>query len=91
MSPRRFIKIAIAATIILFISVLFFHEISELSLLKNENRKIEKEIQELKRQNEAYRWEIDAVKNDREYLEKILRKDFGMIKDREKIFRFNEE
>ena len=69
----------------------FVNEISKVYFLKNENRKIEKRIEDLKTENEAYREEIKAIKEDRKYLEKILREELGMIKEREKIFRFKEE
>ncbi len=91
MELQRFVKIAALAVVVLVVGALFFREISELFMLKNENKKIEKNIEELRKQNEEYRREIEAVKNDKKYLEKILREDLGMIKEREKIFRFNEE
>ena len=73
------------------VALMFFNEISKVYFLKNENKRIEKRIEDLEAQNRAYREEIKALKQDERYIEKILREDLGMIKDKEKIFRFKEE
>lgn len=73
------------------VALVFFNEISKVYFLKNENKRIEKRIEDLEAQNRAYREEIKALKQDERYIEKILREELGMIKDKEKIFRFKEE
>ena len=73
------------------VALMFFNEISKVYFLKNENKRIEKRIEDLEAQNRAYREEIKALKQDERCIEKILREDLGMIKDKEKIFRFKEE
>ena len=70
---------------------MFFNEISKVYFLKNENKRIEKKIEGLEARNSAYREEIKAMKQDKRYIEKILREELGMIKEKEKIFRFKEE
>lgn len=67
---------------------IFMKEISYLNHLKAENSKIEKRIERLQAQNSEYRENIDAIKNDPEYIENVLRRDLGMIKEGEKIFKF---
>ncbi len=91
MKPGKFIRLALYSVIIVVVALVFFNEISKVYFLKNENKRIEKRIEDLKAQNSAYREEIDAIKQDQRYLEKILREELGMIKDKEKIFRFKEE
>ena len=91
MKPGKFIRLALYSVIIVVVALVFFNEISKVYFLKNENKRIEKRIEDLKAQNSAYREEIDAMKQDQRYLEKILREELGMIKDKEKIFRFKEE
>ncbi len=91
MKPGKFIRLAVYSVIIVVVALVFFNEISKVYFLKNENKRIEKRIEDLKAQNSAYREEIDAIKQDQRYLEKILREELGMIKDKEKIFRFKEE
>lgn len=91
MRPQRFIKLAVYSVIAVAVALMFFNEISKVYFLKNENKRIEKRIEDLEAQNRAYREEIKALKQDERYIEKILREELGMIKDKEKIFRFKEE
>ena len=91
MRPERFIRLAVYSVIAVAVALMFFNEISKVYFLKNENKRIEKRIEDLEAQNRAYREEIKALKQDERYIEKILREELGMIKDKEKIFRFKEE
>lgn len=91
MRPQRFIRLAVYSVIAVAVALMFFNEISKVYFLKNENRRIEKRIEGLEAQNRAYREEIKALKQDERYIEKILREELGMIKEKEKIFRFKEE
>lgn len=91
MRPQRFIRLAVYSVIAVAVALMFFNEISKVYFLKNENRRIEKRIEGLEAQNKAYREEIKALKQDERYIEKILREELGMIKEKEKIFRFKEE
>lgn len=79
------------SVIVAVVALVFFNEISKVYFLKNENKRIEKRIGGLEAQNKAYRDEIKALKQDERYIEKILREELGMIKDKEKIFRFKEK
>ena len=91
MRPQRFIRLAVYSVIAVVVALMFFNEISKVYFLKNENKRIEKRIEDLEAQNRAYREEIKALKQDERYIEKILREELGMIKDKEKIFRFKEK
>ena len=91
MKPQKFIRLAVYSVIAVVVALMFFNEISKVYFLKNENERIEKRIEDLEVQNRAYREEIKALKQDERYIEKILREDLGMIKEKEKIFRFKEE
>lgn len=91
MRPQKFIRLAVYSVIAVVVALMFFNEISKVYFLKNENKRIEKRIEDLEAQNRAYREEIKALKQDERYIEKILREELGMIKDKEKIFRFKEE
>lgn len=91
MRPQKFIRLAVYSVIAVVVALIFFNEISKVYFLKNENKRIEKRIEDLEAQNSAYREEIKALKQDERYIEKILREELGMIKDKEKIFRFKEE
>lgn len=91
MRPQKFIRLAVYSVIAVVVALVFFNEISKVYFLKNENKRIEKRIEDLEVQNRAYREEIKSLKQDERYIEKILREELGMIKDKEKIFRFKEE
>lgn len=91
MKPEKFIRLAVYSVIAVVVALMFFNEISKVYFLKNENKRIEKRIEDLEAQNSAYKKEIRALKQDERYIEKILREDLGMIKEKEKIFRFKEE
>lgn len=91
MRPQRFIRLAVYSVVAVAVALMFFNEISKVYFLKSENKRIEKRIEGLEAQNRAYREEIKALKQDERYIEKILREELGMIKDKEKIFRFKEE
>ena len=91
MRPQKFIRLAVYSVIGVVVALMFFNEISKVYFLKSENKRIEKRIEGLEAQNRAYREEIKALKQDERYIEKILREELGMIKDKEKIFRFKEE
>ena len=90
MTPQRLVRIAVYLVIAVVVGLVFFNEISKVYFLKDENKRIEKRIEDLNAQNDAYRQEIKSIEQDQEYLEKILREELGMIKDKEKIFRFKE-
>ena len=91
MRLEKFIRLAVYSVIGVVVGLIFFNEISKVYFLKNENKRVEKRIEDLEAQNRAYREEIKALKQDERYIEKILREELGMIKDKEKIFRFKEE
>ena len=90
MTPQRLVRLAVYLVIAVVVGLVFFNEISKVYFLKDENKRIEKRIEDLNAQNDAYRQEIKSIEQDQEYLEKILREELGMIKDKEKIFRFKE-
>lgn len=91
MRPDKFIRLAVYSVIAVVVALMFFNEISKVYFLKSENERIEKRIEDLEVQNKAYKEEIKALKQDERYIEKILREELGMIKEKEKIFRFKEE
>ena len=77
MRPGKFIRLAVYSVIAVVVALMFFNEISKVYFLKNENKRIEKRIEDLEAQNRAYRGEIKALKQDERYIEKILREGTG--------------
>ena len=90
MAYSRLARLAAYLAVALLVVFVFVNEISKVYFLKNENRKLENRMEYLRTENEEHRKEIEAIKKDRKYLEKLLRK-LGMIKEGEKIFEFKEE
>lgn len=75
---------------ILVVIYLFAREVSHVYALYQENEKIKSNIQELESKNEGLRKKIELLQNDSSYIEKMAREELGMIKQSEKIYRFEE-
>lgn len=69
---------------------LFAREIAHVYALHKENDKVIMEAKELELTNNELRKRIDLIKEDKIYMEKIIREELGMIKTGEKIYRFKE-
>ena len=76
-------------SIIVFIAFMFSREISQLNHLNKENKSILKRIDKLNNENEDYKEKIQAMKDDKRYIEKVIREELGMIKEGEKIYIFD--
>ncbi|MGH7885172.1 MAG: FtsB family cell division protein [Thermodesulfobacteriota bacterium] len=88
---KKIIRALIVLVLIVLFSFLFSKESSKLYFLKNENAKIEKKIEELESQNNAYVHKINELKENEKYIEKVLREELGMIKEGEKIYKFENQ
>ena len=58
--------------------------------LKEELHEIEKKNVKLHEENESLKREIELLKNNLKYLEEIARKELGLIKDGELVYRLGE-
>ena len=74
---------------IIFFSFIFSREISNLHYLNTENEIVLKRIEKLSDENENYKEKIEAIQNDKRYIEKVIREELGMIKKGEKVYRFD--
>lgn len=73
--------------------ILFFTVFGERGLLRiyemrQEKSRIDGKVSELKTENDKLRTEIAALHNDRYHLERIARKDLGLVKPNEVIYQF---
>lgn len=59
--------------------------------LVNERDDIRAKVGKLKRENQYLRGELSALRNDRRYIEDIARKDFGLVREGETVYRFRDE
>lgn len=73
--------------------ILFFTVFGERGLLRiyemqQEKTKIGKKVEVLRKENDGLRQEIASLHNDRRYIERIARKDLGLVKQNEVIYQF---
>ena len=73
--------------------ILFFTVFGERGLLRiyemrQEKKRIDEKVSELRTENDKLRTEIAALHNDRYHLERIARKDLGLVKPNEIIYQF---
>ena len=65
------------------------NESNQILFLKNKNSNIIKEIDNKKVENKILKAELELLDKDMRYITILARKDLGMIKHGEKIYRFN--
>ena len=87
---KRFLIANISVITILVVMYVFAREVAHVYALYQENEKIKSNIQELESKNEGLRKKIELLQNDSSYIEKMAREELGMIKQSEKIYRFEE-
>jgi cell division protein FtsB len=73
--------------------ILYFTVFGERGLLHiyhlhKEKQEIQLRVEAMKIDNQKLVREIDALKNDRRYLESIARKEFGLVRHNEVIYQF---
>lgn len=87
--PRRMYIIPIlAVTFILFFTIFGERGLLRIYHLNKEKQEVRLRVEAIKGDNLKLVREVDALKNDRRYLESIARKDFGMIRKNEIIYQF---
>lgn len=87
---RRFLKLVIIISIIALVMYMFSKESIKLYSLYQENEEIKNSIGELQKENQDLKKRISILTNDTSYLQKIAREELGMIKESEKIFKFQQ-
>ena len=73
--------------------ILFFTVFGERGLLRiyemrQEKKRIDSKVADLRIENDKLRMEVASLHNDRHYLERIARKDLGLVKPNEVIYKF---
>lgn len=72
------------------VAYIFAKEIMKVYSLYQENAEIKERIVKLKKENEQLQKQITALKTQNPIIEKIAREELGMIKETEKIYKFQE-
>jgi len=87
---RIIIRVLLIMGFVSLLIYLFAQEISHVYALHTENEKVKIEAKELITKNNELKKKIESVTGDMKYREKIIREDLGMIKQGEKVYRFQE-
>lgn len=59
--------------------------------LTNERDDIRTKVEKLRRESQYLRGELSALKSDKRYVENIARKDLGLVREGETVYRFRGE
>ena len=86
---KKIIRSALILLVVTAIGFLFLSEISKLDRLEKQNDAITERIDTISSQNEDYKDKIRAMKTDIRYVEKVIREELGMIKEGEKVYKFD--
>ena len=78
----------LAVTFILYFTVFGDRGLLRIYHLSKEKQEVQGRFETLKGENQKLVREVDALKNDRRYLESIARRDFGMVRKNEIIYQF---
>lgn len=78
----------LAVTFILYFTIFGERGLLRIYHLNREKQDVQQRLETLKNDNLKLVREVDALKNDRRYLESIARRDFGMVRKNEIIYQF---
>jgi len=76
---------------ILFFTVFGDKGLLRIYELRQDKAKIEKRLLEIRGENDNLRREVVALQSDRRYIERIARKDLGLVRSNEVIYQFATE
>jgi cell division protein FtsL len=87
---KLMIKTIFVLLCISLVTYIFTKEITKVYSLYRENAEIKKRIVKLKKENEELQKQITVLDTEIPIIEKIAREELGMIKNSEKIYKFQE-
>ena len=90
LAPKKHLFKGIVFLIFFSLAVVFIfgdHGVLKLYKIKNERKVIQKKIAELREEKEKLKYEKSRIENDLDYIEKIAREKYKMVKPGEKIFK----
>ncbi len=87
---KLLLRVALVLTLTSVAIYAFAKEFSEFDALYRENQRIKGKTGELKNVNDDLQKKIESLKNDKLYIEKVAREQLGMIKQGEKVYKFEE-
>ena len=90
LAPQRHFYKGIVFLIFFSFAIVFIfgdHGLLKLYNIKNERKMIQKKISQLREEKEILKNEKSKIENDLDYIEKIAREKYKMVKPGEKIFK----
>ncbi len=80
------------ALVVLILGFAFFGDRGILHMLKLAGQKavLIQDIADAEADNQALRAEIDSLRSDRSYIERVARTELGMVRDDELVFQFSD-
>ena len=88
MQKRMYIIPGLAVAFILYFTIFGERGLLRIYHLNREKQQVQQRLESIKGENMKLVREVDALKNDRRYLESIARRDFGMVRKNEVIYQF---
>ena len=91
MQRKMYVIPLLIITLILYFTVFGERGLLRIYHLSKERQEVTLRLDTLKNENLKLVREVDALKNDRRYLESIARRDFGMVRKNEVIYQFPQQ
>jgi len=91
MQKRMYVIPGLAVAFILYFTVFGERGLLRIYHLNKEKQQVQLRLEAIRNENMKLVREVDALKNDRRYLESIARRDFGMVRKNEVIYQFQQQ
>jgi cell division protein FtsB len=91
LEKRMYLIPAGCLAFILFFTVFGDKGLLRIFELRKDKAKIEKRLIEIRSENENLKREVVALQSDRRYIERIARKDLGLVRSNEVIYQFTSD
>ena len=88
MQKRMYVIPCLAVAFILYFTVFGERGLLRIYHLNKEKQLVQSSLETIRTENMKLVREVEALKNDRRYLESIARRDFGMVRKNEVIYQF---
>ncbi len=88
MQKRMYVIPGLAVAFILYFTVFGERGLLRIYHLNKEKQQVQSRLETIRGENMKLVREVEALKNDRRYLESIARRDFGMVRKNEIIYQF---
>lgn len=85
---RTWLIPAACLTFILFFTVFGERGLLRIYEMKREKQRIDQSVSELSAENQKLRLSIEGLRSDRHHLERIARKELGLVRPNEIIYQF---